>query len=40
VQPLIDGGHPYINHQWISASAGAWSTMALLGSLPAPSARR
>ncbi len=40
VQPLIDGGYPYINHQWISASAGAWSTMALLGSLPAQTARR
>jgi hypothetical protein len=30
VQPLIDGGHPYLNHQWISAAAGAWSTMAIL----------
>lgn len=34
VQPLIDGGHPYINHQWISASAGAWSTLSLLATLP------
>jgi dihydrolipoamide dehydrogenase len=24
VQPLIDGGYPYINHQWISAAGGAW----------------
>jgi ankyrin repeat protein len=34
VQPLIDAGHPYGNHQWISASAGAWSTMALLATMP------
>ncbi len=34
VQPLIDGGYPYINHQWISAAGGAWSTMALLASMP------
>lgn len=40
VQPLIDGGHPYINHQWISASAGAWSTMSLLATLPLQTARK
>lgn len=40
VQPLIDGGYPYINHQWISASAGAWSTMALLAAVPAQSAAK
>ena len=34
VQPLIDAGHPYFNHQWISAAAGAWSTMALIASMP------
>jgi len=34
VQPLIDAGYPHGNHQWISASAGAWSTMALLATLP------
>ncbi len=34
VQPLIDAGYPYGNHQWISAAAGAWSTMALLGTMP------
>jgi squalene cyclase len=40
VQPLIDGGYPYINHQWISAAGGAWSTMALLATLPAQTAAR
>lgn len=40
VQPLIDGGHPYINHQWISAAGGAWSTMALLATLPVQTATR
>jgi len=40
VQPLIDGGYPYINHQWISAAGGAWSTMALLATLPAHTAAR
>jgi hypothetical protein len=34
VQPLIDAGYPYIHHQWISAAAGAWSTMALLATMP------
>jgi hypothetical protein len=34
VQPLIDAGYPYIHHQWISAAGGAWSTMALLATLP------
>lgn len=34
VQPLMDAGYPYGNHQWISAAAGAWSTMALLGAVP------
>lgn len=34
VQPLRDAGHPYFNHQWISAAGGAWSTMALLATLP------
>lgn len=40
VQPLIDGGYPYINHQWISAAGGAWSTMAILATLPEKSASR
>ena len=40
VQPLIDGGYPYINHQWISAAGGAWSTMALLATLPVQIANR
>jgi hypothetical protein len=40
VQPLIDGGYPYINHQWISAAGGAWSTMALLATLPVQTASR
>lgn len=40
VQPLIDGGYPYINHQWISAAAGAWSTMAMLATLPLQRAGR
>ena len=40
VQPLIDGGYPYINHQWISAAGGSWSTMALLAAMPIQSARR
>ncbi len=40
VQPLIDGGYPYINHQWISAAGGAWSTMALLATLPVQTATR
>jgi hypothetical protein len=34
VQPLFDAGYPYIHHQWISAAAGAWSTMALLATMP------
>ena len=34
VQPLFDAGYPNVHHQWISASAGAWSTMALLATLP------
>ena len=34
VQPLFDAGYPYIHHQWVSAAAGAWSTMALLATLP------
>ena len=35
VQPLFDASYPYIHHQWISAAAGAWSTMALLAAMPA-----
>jgi hypothetical protein len=34
IQPLFDAGYPYIHHQWISAAAGAWSTMALLATMP------
>ncbi len=34
VQPIMDFGYPYGHHQWISASAGAWSTMALLATMP------
>jgi hypothetical protein len=34
VQPLFDAGYPYVHHQWISAAAGAWSTMALLATMP------
>jgi squalene cyclase len=40
VQPLIDGGYPYINHQWISAAGASWSTMALLATVPVQTARR
>jgi ankyrin repeat protein len=36
VQPLFDAGFPYIRHQWISAAASAWSTMALLATVPEP----
>lgn len=39
VQPLIDGGYPYINHQWISAAGAGWATMALLATLPVHTAR-
>jgi squalene cyclase len=35
VQPLFDAGYPYVHHQWISAAASAWSTMALLATIPA-----
>jgi hypothetical protein len=34
VQPLFDAGYPYIHHQWISAAGGAWSTLALLATMP------
>jgi ankyrin repeat protein len=36
VQSLFDAGFPYIHHQWISAAASAWSTMALLATVPEP----
>jgi ankyrin repeat protein len=34
IQPLFDAGYPYIHHQWISAAGGAWSTLALLATIP------
>ena len=32
VQPLIDTDHPYVHHQWISASAGAALQASFLSS--------